>query len=67
MFYRGRFFWAQKCETVVKNQTPAMRTQAEAKESSTRAKSSFHCKKQWFMTFYEKIAKNDIVKTPILK
>ena len=23
-------------------------------------KSSFHCKKQWFMTFYEKTRKNDI-------
>ena len=34
MFYRGRFFWAQNCETVVKNQALALQTQREAMQQS---------------------------------
>ena len=34
MFYRGRFFGAQNCETVVKNQALALQTQREAMQQS---------------------------------
>ena len=41
-FFHGRLFWGQNCGTVVKNETPPMRTQERDKESSTRAHARFH-------------------------
>ena len=34
IFYRGQFFWAQNCETLVKNQALALQTQREAMQQS---------------------------------